>query len=318
MEVKVSVIIPVYNAERYLRQCLDSVISQTLRDIEIICVDDGSTDGSHEILKEYAERDSRVRLLRQENKGAGAARNCGIDVAHGEYAAFIDADDCLCPGSLEPLCRQAERANADMIRSRAYDCDARTGKRTKSTHNGLKRVPRFMFGRVLNYRKAYWLFPKVTVAPWGGLFRLDFLRKNALRFNDLVCVNDRSFFWGCVLNAERIVFSGVFFVNYRANNGSSLVGGRIKNFDCHFKSYAQIYAMSRDLPPRMRRSLLGGELQDIANWLEVGSSTEYGAQIIAETREFIASMDTSPWDGNIRTTKWYKRINNLREREEHV
>ncbi len=311
MKVKVSVIIPVYNAEKYLRQCLDSVINQSLRDIEIICVDDGSTDGSAAILREYAERDSRVRPIRQENKGAGAARNCGIDAVNGEYIAFIDADDWLCANSLEPLCRLADRVDADVIRSRAYDCDAQTGKRTKSVQNALRRVPWFMFGRTLNYRKAYWLFPKVTVAPWGGLFRLEFLRKNALRFNDLVCVNDRSFFWGCILRAERIVFSGVYLINYRTNNGASLVGGRLRNFDCHFRSYAQIYAMSRDLPPRMRRNLLGGELQDIANWLEVGSSTEYAPKIIAETREFTASMDTSPWGGNIGRTKWYKRINNL-------
>ena len=312
---RVSVIIPVYNAEKYLRGCMDSVLGQSLRELEVICVDDGSTDGSAAILKEYAEKDSRVRVLHQENKGAGAARNLGIDAARGEYAAFIDADDSLCPDSLEPLYRQAERARADVIRSRAYDCDAQTGIRTESVHNALKRVPRFMFGKVLNYRRAYLLFPKVTVAPWGGLFRLEFLRKNGLRFNSLVCVNDRSFFWGCVLKAERTVFSGVYFINYRTNNDSSLIGSRIRNFDCHFKSYAHIYEMSRGLPPKMRRDLLSGEMLDIANWLEVGSGTEYGTQIIAETCKFIASMDTSPWDGHIERTKWYKRINLVREKK---
>ena len=285
-----SVIIPVYNAEKYLRGCMDSVLSQTLRELELICVDDGSTDGSAAILEEYAEKDSRVRVLRQENKGAGAARNLGIGAARGEYVAFIDADDSLCLDSLEPLYQQAKCTGADVIRSRAYDCDAQTGERTESVHNALKRVPRFMFGKVLNYRRAYLLFPKVTVAPWGGLFRFEFLRRNGLRFNDLVCVNDRT------------------------NIGSSLVGSRIRNFDCHFKSYAQIYEMSRSLPPRMRRDLLNGEMLDIANWLEVGSGTEYGARITAETREFIASMDASPWDGHIERTKWYKRINLVREK----
>ena len=153
-----SVIIPVYNAEKYLRGCMDSVLSQTLRELEVICVDDGSTDGSAAILEEYAEKDSRVRVLRQENKGAGAARNLGID-AKGEYVAFVDADDSLCPDSLEPLYRQAKRTGADVIRSRAYDCDAQTGRRTESVHNALKRVPRFMLGKVLNYRRAYLLFP---------------------------------------------------------------------------------------------------------------------------------------------------------------
>ena len=90
---KVSVIIPVYNTEKYLRECLDRVISQTLADIEIICVDDGSTDSSLEILKEYAQKDKRIKILQQENKGAGAARNFGLKKAKGEYVAFMDADD---------------------------------------------------------------------------------------------------------------------------------------------------------------------------------------------------------------------------------
>jgi glycosyltransferase involved in cell wall biosynthesis len=81
----VSVILPVYNTEQYLGQCLDSLINQTLREIEIICIDDGSTDGSHSILEEYARIDSRVTILTQENQGAGVARNKGLEIAKGEY-----------------------------------------------------------------------------------------------------------------------------------------------------------------------------------------------------------------------------------------
>ena len=92
---RVSVIIPVYNAEKYLRGCMGSVLGQTLRELEVICVDDGSTDGSAAILAEYAENDSRVRVLRQENKGAGAARNLGIDAAKGEYVAFCSSDNLI-------------------------------------------------------------------------------------------------------------------------------------------------------------------------------------------------------------------------------
>ena len=90
---KVSVIIPVYNTEEYLRECMDSVINQTLKEIEIICVDDGSTDGSLSILKEYAKKDERITVMAQENQGAGIARNCGISVATGEFIAFMDSDD---------------------------------------------------------------------------------------------------------------------------------------------------------------------------------------------------------------------------------
>ena len=94
---KVSVIIPVYNVEDYLRQCLDSVINQTLKDIEIICVDDGSTDKSLEILHEYEKKDSRITVLTQKNQYAGVARNVGMSVATGKYFVFLDSDDFFEP-----------------------------------------------------------------------------------------------------------------------------------------------------------------------------------------------------------------------------
>ena len=89
---KISVIIPVYNVEKYLAECLTSVVNQTFKDIEIICVNDGSTDNSPKILKEFAQKDSRIKIINQENQGLSAARNTGLDVATGEYVSFIDSD----------------------------------------------------------------------------------------------------------------------------------------------------------------------------------------------------------------------------------
>ena len=112
---KVSVITPVYNVETYLRQCLDSVLNQTLRDIEIICVDDGSTDGSAAILEEYAAKDSRIKVVKQENAGAGAARNAGLSVAKGEWLSILDADDEFSPNMLSEMVEAGERNSADVV-----------------------------------------------------------------------------------------------------------------------------------------------------------------------------------------------------------
>ena len=97
MQVKVSVVVPVFNTESYLRKCLDSITSQTLEDIEIIVVDDGSTDGCPSILAEYEKRDPRIRMIRQPNFGLAAARNQGIEAAEGLYVAFVDSDDYVHP-----------------------------------------------------------------------------------------------------------------------------------------------------------------------------------------------------------------------------
>ena len=101
VEIKVSVIVPIYNAGDYLRPALDSILTGTLENIEIICVDDGSTDSSLDIVKEYLEKDSRVRIITETNAGPGHARNNGLKRARGEYVAFLDADDFLEPTFLD-------------------------------------------------------------------------------------------------------------------------------------------------------------------------------------------------------------------------
>lgn len=110
----ISIIIPVYNAEKYLRECLDSVRSQTLQDIEIICVNDGSIDKSADILMEYAEKDERIQIICQSNAGAGAARSRGMEIAQGEYLVFIDADDFWKSPLLESAYRQIKSNDADL------------------------------------------------------------------------------------------------------------------------------------------------------------------------------------------------------------
>lgn len=112
--IKVSIVIPVYNVEKYLRQCLDSVVNQTLKDIEIICINDGSTDGSLEILKEYEKKDSRIRLINKENEGISAARNQGMELAQGEYISFIDSDDWIDENYLEALYTAAKKYYSDI------------------------------------------------------------------------------------------------------------------------------------------------------------------------------------------------------------
>ncbi len=122
--IKVSIIIPVYNSEKYLPKCLDSVCNQTLKDIEIICVNDCSPDGSLAILQEYAKSDNRIKLINfTENKGASAARNAGIRTARGEYIGFVDSDDFVDWNFYEKLYTKAKETDADAVKGNVYDCD---------------------------------------------------------------------------------------------------------------------------------------------------------------------------------------------------
>ncbi len=115
-EPKISVIIPVYNVEKYLKKCLDSLINQTFKDVEIICIDDGSTDNCLNILNDYAAQDDRIIVLHQENQGPGAARNNGLRIAKGEYISFVDPDDCVNIDFYKTLYKEAKESDSDIVK----------------------------------------------------------------------------------------------------------------------------------------------------------------------------------------------------------
>lgn len=142
---KVSVIVPVYNTEKYLARCLDSVIGQTERNLEIVCVNDGSTDGSAAILERYAAADPRVQVVTQENGGLSAARNSGLDVATGEYVMFVDSDDWIPSDAVAKMLRAAEESCAPVVVSAEYAKDRlkkprRVDVRWTLRHPALKRL----------------------------------------------------------------------------------------------------------------------------------------------------------------------------------
>ena len=112
--MQLSIIVPVYNAEEWLKECLDSLVAQTIDDFEVILVDDGSTDRSFDICREYAEKDSRFRLIRQDNQGAAAARNTGLGAAQGEFVGFIDSDDMASPDMFEVMVSRCLKEGRDI------------------------------------------------------------------------------------------------------------------------------------------------------------------------------------------------------------
>ena len=229
MAMLLSVIIPVYNVEKYLAECLDSVCAQTLGDIEIICIDDGSTDSSLEILKEVAAKDSRLRILRQQNRGAGAARNYGIREAKGQYLFFADADDRLVPDLLEKATALAEKASADIVAFGFRRFNA----------NGMQ-------GRQLGYL-GQWLPSGQTVfsradcpdhilrmtypAPWNKLFSRRFVLEAGLRFDEISSSNDIAFSAVASFKARRIAVLNEALYFHRVGHGGTITGTKQKNLN---------------------------------------------------------------------------------------
>lgn len=138
--IKFSIIVPVYNVEKFLRESLDSIVAQTLKDFEVICVNDGSTDNSLEILKEYANNDSRIKVISQENQGQGVARNNAIDIAQGKYLLFVDPDDFIESNTLEVLYNKFHETDVDIIQFDYATCkEDGTHKRVETFKKRLKK-----------------------------------------------------------------------------------------------------------------------------------------------------------------------------------
>ncbi len=239
-DIKVSVIIPVYNAQKYLEKCLNSVVSQTLKDIEIICVDDGSSDSSPDILQSFAKKDSRVIIKRQKNLFAGAARNNGMDTARGKYFVFWDSDDFFEKNALEVLYNKCEKERADMCLCAAYCVDGKTGRRAVDETFLKKRfLPK---ESVFSIETApEYIFNMASNTPWQRMFRADFIREHGIRFQNLRHANDTYFSLMATYYAKRITYTEKPLVNYRINNSESVTGKTSAAPLCAYEAYAAVF-----------------------------------------------------------------------------
>lgn len=221
MSVKISVIIPVYNAERCLRECMDSLSAQTFEDFEIICVDDGSTDGSAAVVADYARGDGRFVVLRQRNCGAGAARNKGLEAARGEYVIFLDADDFFAPDLLEKLYARAVRTEADIVICNGRAFHTASGRYRDVTNylraSLVKGMPVFSRKDIPDH-----ILTVTNPAPWNKLFRRGFLLREQLRFQPLQNSNDLYMVLLSLCAAERISCIDEPLVSYRESSGRNL------------------------------------------------------------------------------------------------
>ena len=224
---KISVIIPIYNAEKYLQECLDSVVNQTMKDIEIICVDDGSTDRSMGILQEYARKDPRISILRQHNQYAGVARNKGLSEAKGRYLVFLDADDFFEWTLLQKQYYQIENTKADICVCGADRYNNKTGKTEPSPWLlNRKKVDKTWFCAE-DYPDN--IFELSSCAPWNKIYRADFIKEHHLEFQDTQRANDVFFFMVAVCLAKRIAVLDEVLVHYRVGIEENLQSNNKKS-----------------------------------------------------------------------------------------
>ena len=208
---KVSIIIPIYNMKKYLTKCLDSVIHQTLKDIEIICIDDGSTDNSLEILKAYAQKDPRIKVLTQENQGQGAARNLGIDVAESEYVSFVDPDDWIEPDTYEYAYNTITETGADYV-TWGMNIIPEEKRPNLTRLNNAKAYHAIKFTGLYDWDCK--LYNDTTCTPCNKIFKTSIIKENQIKFPNIRYYEDEAFFAKYLLFCKKVYFSDKFLYNY--------------------------------------------------------------------------------------------------------
>lgn len=243
--IKVSIIVPVCNVERYLSECLDSVIHQTLDDIEIICVNDGSTDNSLKILREYEKKDARIKVVTKDNSGYGNTMNVGIDAAKGKYIGIVESDDYVEKNMFERLYETAELYQSEIVKSDHYIFSTKDGYK-KSEYQWL--CPIEYYNRILNAD----ICPEIytfTMMNWTGIYRTDFIRNNKIRHNETpgASFQDNGFWFQVISFAKKIVFIHEAFYYYRQDNPNSSINNKKKVF-CICDEYKYMQSILKNHP----------------------------------------------------------------------
>ncbi len=208
-----SLIIPVYNGEEYLHRCLETILLQGCNDLEVLFVDDGSTDGSSRILNEMKSEYDWIRVIEQVNSGVSAARNRGISEAKGEYLAFLDCDDELYPDALNFMMNEAKKSNADMV-----CCATEFRSASRSTYE-FGTNNRYEYSS-LEARIQYLLGGKITISAWNKLFKRETIGN--IRFNEDIAIHeDKLFVYECLCQADRVVVEDKPMYVYYQNESST-------------------------------------------------------------------------------------------------
>ncbi|RAP47426.1 MAG: hypothetical protein BZ135_02285 [Methanosphaera sp. rholeuAM6] len=226
--VAISVVVPVYNVENYLSDCLDSLINQTFKDIEIICINDGSKDNSLEILEEYAKKDSRMKVFSQENGGHAVATNKGISMATGKYLFCMDSDDVLELNALELSYNRAEEKDVDFVIFKAINYNNSDDEYYETEVYSMDKVYNKVGDEVFNYRDLGDLIFEMSVTPWSKLYKREFIVDNNIIFPEGLIFEDNVFFYDALLTAERICFLNEFLFIRRWYSTSSTTAGDLR------------------------------------------------------------------------------------------
>ena len=264
--VKLSIIIPVYNVENYISQCLESIFSQSFKDFEIICVNDGSSDNSLGVLQNFKAKDDRIIIIDKKNEGSGIARNAGLAMAKGDYVYFVDGDDWIEDNALEKMVSKADELKTDILIFGGLSYYNNKGKNGGySTDKFSKKYLDKVFSSK-DIKKDIFKFPSTA---WTKLYRHDFLIKNNIKFQDIKAGQDQLPFFHSMIKAERIALLPQNLYCYRKNRkGAVTAAKKKKNFSPVYVFYGiEEMLKSENLLDEYKNIFVNKYLSKATSWL---------------------------------------------------
>lgn len=243
--VDVSIVIPVYNAGEYIEECLNMITGQTHESIEIICVDDGSVDNSLELMRKYSEKDKRIKVISEENRGGGGARNRGLQEAVGKYVVFLDCDDFYEPDMIEKAFCRAEETQAEITiyKSDQYimETDEYIFEDWAMIEWALPPYEPFKYREISTN-----IFRAFVGWPWDKLYLRKFVQSNNLQFQELRTTNDALFVFSALVLAERIATVREILIHRRVDTKDSLSKTREKSWGNFYKMLLALREMLKE------------------------------------------------------------------------
>lgn len=231
MTTKISIIIPTYNVEKYIAQTLNSVVNQTLQEIEIIIIDNNSEDNTLEIIENYSKFDNRIKIIKNpKNYKQGFARNLGIEKAKGEYIFFLDGDDYIKINSLEKLYTKITQDNADITICTWSKFNDKNGKISRNDYANLKNIPKKFDNKTFNWQDIKDNIFKQTTVPWDKIYKRDFLIKNNILFPAGIFFEDNTFVFEALLKAKKISILREDLIYYRFNHKTAVTNTNNQSF----------------------------------------------------------------------------------------
>lgn len=253
----VSVLVPICNVEKYLEECLESAMSQTFEDFEVICINDGSTDGSLDIIKSFMERDARFRVIDKPNSGYGDSMNKGLEAARGKYIAILESDDHVDPDALEYMVGRAEAEHLEVLKCNFWLYWSGEDPKRGNRHNlyfPLASPEMVLMGphAPVDYPEIFW----AKASIWSALYRRDFLEENNIRFLPTpgASYQDASFTFKVLACARRMAYSSRAFLHYRQDNENSSVNSKGKVY-CSCDEHAEMSRFLNEDRPDLKPQL---------------------------------------------------------------